>query len=62
MDYKPLYELLLSGALKKVRLSQTALKRMMKQTDFFARHPGAGRRLRRPHGPGAADLGIRDTS
>ena len=39
MDYKPLYELLLSGALKKVRLSQTALKRMMKQTDFFARLP-----------------------
>ena len=40
MDYKPLYELLLSGVLKRVRLSRTALKRLFKQTDFFARLPG----------------------
>ncbi|MBR6119476.1 MAG: hypothetical protein IKQ04_04065 [Oscillospiraceae bacterium] len=39
MDYKPLYELLLSGVLKKVRLSQTALKRLLKQSDFFSRLP-----------------------
>ena len=39
MDYKPLIELLTSGSLKKYGLSQTAVKRLLRQTDFAARLP-----------------------
>ena len=39
MDYKPLSELLTSGVLKRSGLSRTALKRLLKQTDFFAGLP-----------------------
>ena len=39
MDYKPLSELLTSGALKKSGLSKTAVKRLLRETGFLAALP-----------------------
>lgn len=39
MDYKPLSELLISGVLKKSGLSKTAVKHLLRETEFFAGLP-----------------------
>ena len=39
MEYKPLYELLTSGRFSRVKLSRTAVKRLLKETDFVRRLP-----------------------
>lgn len=45
MEYKSLYELLISGRLSRVRLSRTAVKRLIKETGFLTRLPaGLGNR------------------
>ena len=39
MEYKPLFELLTSGRFKAVRLSTSAVKRLLKETGFLRRLP-----------------------
>ena len=39
MDYKPLYELLTSGRLNRIKLSKTAMKHLLKETGFLSALP-----------------------
>ncbi len=48
MEYRSLYELLVSGRFSRVKLSKTAVKRLLKETGFLQRLPGelGSRRIR----------------
>ena len=56
MEYKPLYELLASGRFSRVKLSKTAVKRLLKESGFLERLPGelGSRRVHSPGSWGAA--------